>query len=72
MFLQSPDAEGRRHTHQTDEDEDELDDIGVSHRVKSPQERVDDGHHCGDDDGVDVGQIQDHPHGSAWENRVER
>lgn len=32
-------------THQTDEDEDELDDVCVGHRVEPPQQCVDDGHH---------------------------
>lgn len=56
-------------THQTDEDEDKLDDICVSHRVKSPQQCVDYGHYSRDEDGVDVGQIQDYPHSSTWNNR---
>lgn len=32
-------------THQTDEDEDELDDICVGYRVEPPQQCVDYGHH---------------------------
>ena len=31
--------------YQTDEDEDELDDVGVGHGVETPHEGVDDGHH---------------------------
>lgn len=55
-------------THQADKDEDELDDVCVGHRVEPPQQCVDYGHHWGDDDGVDVGQIQDHTHSSTWKN----
>lgn len=62
----------RARTHQTDEDEDKLDDICVSHGVKSPQQCVDYGHYCRDENGVDVGQIQDYPHSSTWNNTAEQ
>lgn len=59
-------------THQTDKDENELDDICVGHRVEPPQQCVDYGHHWGDDDGVGVGQVQDHTHSSTWNNTAEQ
>lgn len=53
-------------THQADEDEDELDDVSVGHRVEASQQGVGDGHRCRDPDAHSVGQVQDHAHGDAF------
>ena len=49
-------------THQADEDEDELYDIRVGHRVEASQQGVGDRHGSRDPDADGVGQIQDHTH----------
>lgn len=52
-------------THQADEDEDELYDVCVSHRVETSQQSICDGNSGRDPDAHRVGQIQDHTHGNT-------
>lgn len=51
--------------YQGDEDEGELNDVSVGHRVEAAQQGVDDGHASRDPDARSVGQVQDHAHGYA-------
>lgn len=53
-------------THQAHKDENELDDIGVGHRVQASEQRVEDGYHRGDQNRVDVWQVQNHTHRPTW------
>lgn len=48
--------------YQADEDEDQLDDVCVRHRVQAPHQRVGDGHGGRDPDADGVGEVQDHAH----------
>lgn len=52
-------------THQADEDENELYDVRVGHRVEPPHQGVGDGHSSRDPDAHIVGQIQDHTHSNT-------
>ena len=58
-------------THQADENEDELYDVCVGHRVETSQQGVGDGHGCGDPDAHGVGQIQDHAHGYTYKTHMQ-
>lgn len=46
-------------SHQAEEGERQLDDVGVGHGVEPPQQGVDDGHGRGDPHTVGEGQVQD-------------
>ncbi|KAK3855182.1 hypothetical protein Pcinc_038395 [Petrolisthes cinctipes] len=52
-------------THQTDEDTDELNDIGVGHSVEAAEEGVEDGDAGREDDGDGVVQVEYHTEGRS-------
>ena len=47
-------------SHQADDDDEELDDVGVGHRVQASQQGVGDSNGCRQDDGPGWRQVQDH------------
>ena len=53
-------------THQTDEDTDELYDISVSHGIEAAKQSVEDGDTSRHNDGHLVGQTDDNPQGTTY------
>ena len=58
-------------THQTDEDTDELYDISVSHGIEAAKQSVEDGDTSRRNDGHLVGQTDDDPQGTTY-NQIRR
>lgn len=63
--LKSTPQSFKHSTHQTDEDTDELNDIGVGHSVEAAEEGVEDGDAGGEDDGDCVVQVEYHTEGRS-------
>ena len=57
--------------YRSDENESELYDVCVGHRVEASQQGVGDGHSSRDPDAHGVGQIQDHTHGYSYETHMQ-
>ena len=53
-------------THQSENNEEDLNDVSVSHRDEASQQSVAQSYHCGHDDGHLLVQVQDDLEGGAW------
>ena len=66
MFLQFWIIDLQVWTHQAEDNEEDLDDVSVSHRYEASQQSVAQSYHCGHDDGHLLVQVQDDLESGAW------